>query len=610
MAWRRFFLHLCLGLWAWLLARVSQRAFPDHTASRRTWILLWFTLSAAWILSANAYYFPHSALGSMHAELVHSGWHGLTAFHAASAAIMLFLAWTVLQVLRTLRATLIIAIAGPALLVTGASLHAGLPPRISGAPPADRPNVIFIGIDALRNDLFDNPATASKAPMLAGFLAQSARFDNAITPLARTFPSWVTIISGKAPRSSGARVNLLPREQVHEGTTLPRALRSAGYASVYAIDEVRFSNLDSSYGFDRAITPPIGASEFLISWFADAPLSNLVVNTWLGRWLFPHVHGNRAAATVYNPDVFIARIGRELPERQPLFLAVHLTLAHWPFAWADSPGTHRNLGTESGDYGAAVTRVDRQFGDLLQLLRDRGLLQNSLVFVFSDHGEALGHKDDLEDVGPLAPQLIEEHHRWGHGSSVLSPAQYRVVLGMRDFRAGSTTVRAGSIDAPVSLEDLTPTAIDLVGAKRAADFDGQSLVPLLRRDAEIVAGFSDRIRFTETEFNPQGVSTRQIARDALQKAGHLYRVDPVTDRVTVREALLQQVAESRQYAAIGTFGKLAALPLLDGTGYRTVYVASNPQAKTPPPSIAERNTEIAALTRALNDHYGLSLAMP
>ena len=102
---------------------------------------------------------------------------------------------------------------------------------------------------------FAEPTT----PNMDAFLEGSVSFSNALTPLARTFPAWVSILSGRHPHSTGAFVNLLPRELIDAGPTLPDVLGQDGYQSVYAIDEVRFSNLDLSYGFDKMLAPPMGA---------------------------------------------------------------------------------------------------------------------------------------------------------------------------------------------------------------------------------------------------------------------------------------------------------------------------------------------------------------
>ena len=164
-------------------------------------------------------------------------------------------------------------------------------------------------------------------------------------------------------------MNLLPRELIHDSESLPRVLAKAGYHTAYVTDEVRFSNIDTSYGFDQVITPPIGASEFLIGKLADTPLSNLLVNTRVAGWLFPHVYANRGAADTYDPDVFVERIDRELRTAQPLFATVHLTLGHWPYTWGGAPIKARALlagepGNIFGEITPPVLNVDFGFSHI------------------------------------------------------------------------------------------------------------------------------------------------------------------------------------------------------------------------------------------------------
>src|SRR5262249_3447625 len=153
--------------------------------------------------------------------------------------------------------------------------------------------------------------------------------------------------------------------------------------------EVRFSNVDATYGFDETHTPRIGASDFLLGFFGDTPLSNLVVNTRAGEWLFPHHYANRADSVIYYPDSFVHRLDRNLTFSEPTFLAVHLTLAHWPYGWADSGSIPHESAMVKGAYEESATRVDRQFGDIMAMLERHGALKNAIVIVLSDHGEGL-----------------------------------------------------------------------------------------------------------------------------------------------------------------------------------------------------------------------------
>jgi arylsulfatase A-like enzyme len=438
---------------------------------------------------------------------------------------------------------------------------------------------------------------AATAPHVRAFMDEAVQFTDAITPLARTFPSWVSVLTGRHPHTTGAYMNLLPADLIHAGTTLPQLLREHGYRTFYAIDETRFSNIDASYGFDHTINPAMGGSDFVLSWFADTPLSNLAVNTRLGALLFPHLHANRAANLIYDPDSFVRRVDRELETGQPLFLAAHLTLPHWPFTWATSSAGELTDEHIPAIYGDAVRRADQQFGDLLTRLQRRGVLDNALVVVLSDHGEALGGPDDfMPEAFPGQDETATHSQKYGHGTSVFSPHQYRVVLGMRAYgRAASLVTHTGPLHEPVSLLDLAPTVLDLLHIQSRDSFDGQSLAPLLQSVPDAGEQFRGRVRFTESEYNPQGFSADSFDPSALATAASVFRLDPVTDRITVRADLLDWIMSARQYAALADGSFAGAVPG-GADGYRLVYE---------PGSAPETPQARARLREALEGRFGI-----
>src|SRR5204863_1260045 len=130
-------------------------------------------------------------------------------------------------------------------------------------------------------------------PHMDEFLNQATVFSESLTPLARTFPSWVSILTGAYPKNSNVRYNLSDQITFDLKQTLPSILRDHGYKTIYAIDETRFSNINESYGFDQIVAPPTGFNDFLIGTINDFPLSNLLVNTILGKYLFPYSYANR-----------------------------------------------------------------------------------------------------------------------------------------------------------------------------------------------------------------------------------------------------------------------------------------------------------------------------
>lgn len=368
--------HTSFAVVCWLLARASQIAWPNVKAGRRQWTMLWVLAFLASAIAANAAFYPATSLGQPYAELARRSIAGIQNYQFVCGFVV-FGALTTLLVWfkKSIGGIGLSSSASAIAVIFACTAFAFMEPKSRGhALPHDRPNVILIGIDSFRSDMVDDHQAHERTPNITGYVSQSIRFTDATTPLARTFPSWVSILSGRHPHSSGAFVNLLPRDLIETGKTLPQALRQHGYRAYYAIDETRFSNVDESFGFDKIITPPFGASDFLLGTINDSPLSNLIVNTRLGKWLFPNSYGNRAAAMLYEPDEFISRVDRETTFDGPVFLAVHLTLLHWPYTWAgviDADDQNDETADElarsaAAKYDLAAHRVDQQFGLLLK----------------------------------------------------------------------------------------------------------------------------------------------------------------------------------------------------------------------------------------------------
>ena len=97
-------------------------------------------------------------------------------------------------------------------------------------------------------------------------------------------------------------------------------------------------------------------------------------------------------------------------------------------------------------YDECVTQADQGLGTLVQALRDRGQLDNTLLIIAADHGESLG------DGGNYG-------HGTTHGNTSLGEELIRVPLVVHYPDGGV----AGRHDQPVSLVDLFPTILETVG---------------------------------------------------------------------------------------------------------------------------------------------------
>jgi arylsulfatase A-like enzyme len=110
-------------------------------------------------------------------------------------------------------------------------------------------------------------------------------------------------------------------------------------------------------------------------------------------------------------------------------------------------------------YALEVEYVDGQIGCLLDRMRERGLLDDTLIVFASDHGEGLGDHKHVGHISQLYDSLL------------------RVPLIMSQpgrLPEGLTVVR------PVSLVDVLPTITDLLDLPNPAGVSGVSLLPFIK----------------------------------------------------------------------------------------------------------------------------------
>lgn len=600
-------IHALLGLAAFALARLTEIACEGRAIGRREWLICgWFAVLTGLAFAANTTWLMSSLFAGDE-----SWWRGrYLGLPHVSIALLLVALLIIALIFRALPRVrfrpLRPAPIAVAILCLLALTAAFTPPRHRGngmPQPGTRPHIVLIGIDSLRNDLEVPRKGAAEVPNIRAFLSESRRFSDATSPLARTYPSWVSILTGRHPVATNARYNLMPRRLVREGETLGDALRSHGYRAIYSTDEVRFANIDQSFGFDQLITPPIGAVDFILGYAGDIPLVNLVASTRGGGRLFPSNHANRAANVTYRPRHFVQRLEKELAIEGPSFIAIHLTLAHWPYAWAGQsvptmPDDYRDA------YGKAVTEVDRQFRDVLATLESKHVLENAIVVLLSDHGEALGADSDSMLRGTGTAREIWDS-LWGHGTSVLSPNQYHVLLAMRAFGRARLPGTPRNYDWPVSLEDLRPTLEHFATGKIPEEVDGLSLLPYFE-NPERASELSTRIRFTETDFNtPKTLEGHYEASGLVDEAALYYEVDRETAWVQFRADRLPELFARKQRAAISPKSFLAGIPGPQGQGLHYLFTdRSNPAPRAlegPPGPSAE--PEVRLLWDALHGRF-------
>jgi arylsulfatase A-like enzyme len=414
-------------------------------------------------------------------------------------------------------------------------------------------------------------------PNLDRFLQDSVVFTNAYTSLARTFPSWMSILTGKYPLHNHARSNLADPTLIEKNQTLAKELMLAGYQTIYATDEKRFSNITKQYGFNQIIGPGMGIDDFILGGLSDFPLSNLLVNTSPGRVLFPYQYSNRAAAITYEPEKFLQMLKLGLNHRtdKPLFLAVHFCITHWPFTWAQD-----NLALDSTleeRYANSLEAADKQLGEFMLFLSQSGLLKNSLVVILSDHGTTLGMKNDRAiskktyqgDLQKIKLVKVYSYDKknldnsdlvidtsYGQGSDVLSLHQNHVLLAIKNF--GTPILSHHHVNLPVALFDLAPTVLDLLKLAPLKESDGMSLAPYLLTDK---APVPERPLFIESGHSVNEIETNDIfIEQVVKNAISLYAMNPKNGQIFIRPEAEKSIKLSKQRAVLWKNWFLAKYP--------------------------------------------------
>ncbi len=382
--------------------------------------------------------------------------------------------------------------------------------RASAASTADadrrRPNLLLIMTDQHRGDgLGCDGNSAIQTPHLDSIAAAGVRFSRGYSSLPSCTPARATLLTGWGAWRHG----LLGygRVAAKYENEMPRMLAQAGYHT-FGIGKMHWFPQREGHGFHGMLLDEASRREspgFVSDydqWFAkqapelDRNATGIGPNEYRhGVYKLPQ----RLHQTAWTGDRavnYLANYQRE----QPWFLKVSFVRPHSPYDppkrfWemyknADIPGPVRGKWADEhakpaggksayrGDLGADqalnsrrayyanITFIDEQIGRILDTLKQRGWLENTLIVFTSDHGDMLG-----------------DHNLWrktyAYEGSARVPMLIRWPTAMPDAKIRRGTELANLVE----LRDILPTLLDAAGTLGEYDesrFDGRSMLELLR----------------------------------------------------------------------------------------------------------------------------------
>ena len=291
-------------------------------------------------------------------------------------------------------------------------------------------NVILVTIDTLRADRLSSYGSEEvSTPHMDRLAREGVRFANAATAVPFTLPAHCSIMTGTYPPYHGVRENVgysLDETLPTLAEELSAAGReTAGFVSAFVLD----SRWGIGRGFDR--------------YRDDFQLDPRKPSVNIGQ------------VQHEGPDTIEHALAwLDEPRDSPFFLWVHLFEPHDPYT---PPEPFRSQYPDR-PYDAEVAYTDSLVGLLREGLESRGVLDDSVFVLTSDHGEGLGqHGEGF-------------HGYYIYDSTVHVPLILRLPFGDFEGRV---------VDEAVSHVDILPTVLSIVGQDVPSEVQGVDLLPLL-----------------------------------------------------------------------------------------------------------------------------------
>jgi len=356
------------------------------------------------------------------------------------------------------------------------------PPVPEPAPTARPPNVLVVVWDTVRADRmsvygYDKPTT----PRIAEWAQEATIYEEARSAGIWTLPAHASLFTGLPPESTGADERWLWLDDQH--VTMSEWFGERGYDTfAFAANTLLSTDTNLVQGFETQWNTFKGR----VKPMARAATQQKLIardrsNELTPGWAAP-THGAKNAEwgrAVYKEAAPLISKGfvkwlDERPSDAPFFAFLNLMEAHTPripsmeareqviddpelielglatdaghinlhfYNFGKHDYTARELEAINGVYDATLVDLDNATADLFAALDARGVLDDTIVVLTSDHGENLG-----------------DHHLFNHRFAL-----YETLLHVPLIIRYPAAMEARRVEAPVTTLDLFATLTDLAG---------------------------------------------------------------------------------------------------------------------------------------------------
>lgn len=348
---------------------------------------------------------------------------------------------------------------------------------LAGVAPAlgqdvQRPNIIYIMADDLGwGDVGCYGQKHIRTPHIDRLATEGTRFTNVYAGASVCAPSRSVLMTGLHTGHTRVRGNAAitggvgPQRRVPlepDDLTVAEVLKSAGYVTgitgKWGLGEPETAGVPTRQGFDQ--------------WFGY--LNQQHAHNYYPDYLWRNERRQELPENAagkegkYSHDLFTAfalEFVRQQREK-PFFLYLAWTTPHGKYQVPSvEPYADQKWEQDYKVHAAMVTRMDRDVGRLMALLKELKIDDRTVVFFCSDNGAVLRRDGVLDSAGPFRGQ---------------KGTQYEGGLRTPMIVRWPGHVPAGKVsDVPWYFADVLPTLADLAGATTPKKIDGVSVLPTL-----------------------------------------------------------------------------------------------------------------------------------
>jgi arylsulfatase len=364
---------------------------------------------------------------------------------------------------------------------------------LAAAAQPKQPNFLFLLPDQWRPDwLPGNPKIPIKLPHIQALAARGMRFHKVLCASPLCAPSRACLATGREYKNANVASNQFdfPLDQ----KTYYQSLQKAGYHTMacgkvdlhkktlnWGLDGQRLlkewgfsAGIDNAGKGDAVRSGALTPKDPYMAMLHRKGLAQTHVDDFKRRKNYSATHLTPLPNEAYC-DNWIAEnaksLLRQAPKNKPWHLVVNFTGPHNPVDITASMEDrsrsypHPNQSTEFDaethqkirqNYTVMCENIDTRIGEIIDEVRKRGELENTLIVFSSDHGEMLG-----------------DHNRWGKHVPYQASAAIPLIVAGLDVKPNRQS------NALASLIDIAATFIDYANAEKLPQMEARSLRPVL-----------------------------------------------------------------------------------------------------------------------------------